>query len=123
MNVLIVDDNAGIRRLIRRTLLGTASSIWECFDGSEALTAYANQRPDVVLMDIQMPGLDGLTATRRIRTLDPHARVVVLTDHDDDDLRKAAVEAGACGYLLKQNLSDLPVTLSNISERTGSHNL
>jgi CheY-like chemotaxis protein len=123
MNVLIVEDNAGIRRLIRRTLLGTASSVWECCDGSEALTAYANQRPDVVLMDIQMPGLDGLTATRRIRALDPHARVVVLTDHDDDDLRRAAVEAGACGYLLKQNLSDLPITLSNISERTGPHNL
>jgi CheY-like chemotaxis protein len=123
MNVLIVEDNAGIRRLIRRTLLGIATSIWECCDGFEALTAYANQRPDIVLMDIQMPGLDGLTATRRIRALDPHACVVVLTDHDDDDLRRVAVEAGACGYLLKQDLSGLPITLSNISGRTGSHNL
>jgi CheY-like chemotaxis protein len=123
MRVLIVEDNAGIRRLIRRTLLGIASSIWECCDGFEALTTYATQRPDVVLMDIQMPGLDGLTATRRIRALDPHARVLVLTDHDDDDLRRAAVEAGACGYLLKQDLSDLPITLLNISVRTGPHNL
>jgi CheY-like chemotaxis protein len=95
MTVLIVEDNAGIRRLLRRTLLDTAGTIWECSDGSEALAAYETHRPDVVLMDVRMPRVDGLTATRQIRDYDPLARIVVVTDYEDEDIRSAAFEAGA----------------------------
>src|ERR1700749_2874824 len=76
MTFLIVEDNAGIRRLLRRTLVDTASAIWECTDGSDALAAYEEHRPDIVLMDIRMPLVDGLTATRQIRDYDPSARII-----------------------------------------------
>ena len=65
MKLLIVEDNAGIRRVLRRILAGTASTIWECADGSEALAAYEEHRPDIVLMDLRMTHVDGLTATGR----------------------------------------------------------
>ena len=107
MKILIVDDNAGMRRLLRRTVPEIASAVWECSDGADALAAYAERQPDVVLMDIRMPLMDGLAATRQIRRFDPSARVVMVTDYDDEDLRLAAREAGACAYTLKQNLIDL----------------
>jgi CheY-like chemotaxis protein len=115
MTILIVDDNPGVRRMLRRAVLDTASAVWECLDGSEALAAYTDRRPDVVLMDIRMPGMDGLAATRQIRNFDPEARVVMVTDYDDEDLRKAASEAGACGYALKQNLTDLSGLIRSLS--------
>jgi CheY-like chemotaxis protein len=112
MTVLIVEDNAGIRRLLRRTFAGSATEIWECSDGSAALPLYEQHRPDVVLMDMRMPQMDGLTATRQIREAHPSACIVIVTDYDDDDLRLAASEAGASGYALKQNLEDLPRIVS-----------
>jgi two-component system response regulator DegU len=114
MTVLIVEDNAGIRRLLRRTLLDSASAVWECFDGADALAIYENHRPDVVLMDIRMPRMDGLTATKQIREFDPSARIVIVTDYEDEDLRAAAFQAGACGYALKQELSDVPRILCSL---------
>lgn len=117
MTVLIVEDNAGIRRVIRRNLSRAVTAVWECSDGLGALAAFQEYRPDVVLMDIQMPGMDGLTATKQIRSLEPSACIVMVTDHDDDDLRQAAVKAGASDYLLKQDLKDLPDVLSKLSKR------
>ena len=115
MTVLIVDDNAGVRRLLRRAILEAASAVWECSDGAEALAAYADRRPDVVLMDIRMPRMDGLAATRQIRRFNPSARVVMVTDYDDEDLRNAASEAGACAYALKQNLTELAGLIRSIT--------
>lgn len=115
MTILIVDDNAGVRRLLRRALFDAASAVWECSDGAEALATYTNWRPDVVLMDVRMPGMDGLAATRQIRQVYPSARVVIVTDYDDEDMRIAAREAGACGYALKQNLTDLPELIRSVA--------
>jgi CheY-like chemotaxis protein len=115
MTVLIVEDNAGIRRLLRRTLVDSAGTIWECCDGADALASYQDHRPDVVIMDMRMPRMDGLRATKQIREYDPFARVVVVTDYDDDDLRAAAFESGAGGYVLKQELSDLPGILCSLT--------
>jgi DNA-binding NarL/FixJ family response regulator len=114
MTMLIVDDNDGIRRLLRRTFLQVADTIWECSNGSDALVLYSLHQPDVVLMDIRMLGMDGLAATKQIRKIDPSARVVVVTDYDDEDLRIAASEAGACGYALKQNMTDLPKMIRSL---------
>ncbi len=96
-----------MRSLLRHMLIPFSADICECVDGEEALALYAAQRPDLVLMDIRMPRMDGLEATRRIRKFHSTARIVMVTDYDDDDLRKAAKQAGACGYALKQNLTNL----------------
>src|ERR1700722_9882990 len=117
MTLLIVEDNAGIRRILRRTLVDTASAIWECANGSDALAAYEEHRPDIVLMDIRMPGIDGLTATRQIRGYDPSARVIVVTDYEDEGLRTAAFEAGAREYVLKHEISDLPEIVLSLAEQ------
>jgi DNA-binding NarL/FixJ family response regulator len=114
VKVLIVDDNPGIRRILRRALGEITEEIWDCSDGAQAQTSYIDCRPDVVLMDIRMPGIDGLEATRQILRADPSARVVIVTDYDDEDLRRAAAEAGACGYSLKEELANLPWTLRSI---------
>jgi CheY-like chemotaxis protein len=119
MNVLIVEDNSGVRSLLRRALLGTASRVWECSDGADALQSYAEFHPDVVLMDLRMPGMDGLQATRQIRQSDPLAKVVVVTDYDDEDMRRAASEAGAYGYTLKQDLSELIELLHTLDSEPG----
>jgi DNA-binding NarL/FixJ family response regulator len=118
MTVLIVDDNPSLRRLLRRAISGDASSIWECSDGADAERAYAQHRPDIVLMDVRMPGMDGLAATRALRRADPKAKIVVVTDYDDDDIRSAACAAGACGYILKQNLTELALLLRSIADQS-----
>jgi CheY-like chemotaxis protein len=107
MKLLIVEDNAGVRRLIRGMVTALTQEIFECSDGLYALGAYCTLRPDFVLMDLEMPQLDGIEATRQIRAADPGARVIILTSHDDAQLRDAAREAGACEYIVKDNLVSL----------------
>jgi CheY-like chemotaxis protein len=121
MTLLIVEDNAGIRRVLRRILVDTASTIWECADGSEALAAYEEHRPDVVLMDLRMTHVDGLTATRQIRGYDPSARIIVVTDYQDEDMKTAALEAGACEYVLKHEISGLPEIVSSLAAPDGGN--
>jgi CheY-like chemotaxis protein len=121
MTFLIVEDNAGIRRVLRRLLAGTASAIWECADGSEALAAYEEYRPDIVLMDVRMPHVDGLTATRKIRGFDASARIIVVTDYLDEDMKTAALEAGACQYVLKHEISGLPGIVSSLAAPDGDN--
>lgn len=108
MTVLIVEDNPSIRRLLRKTVFGIATEVRDCSDGEQALSAYRAMQPDIVLMDVKMPVLDGLEATRRITASYPFARIVMVTDYDDSDLRSAAADAGACGYVLKENMADIP---------------
>jgi DNA-binding NarL/FixJ family response regulator len=103
IRVLIVDDQALFREALR-TLLALRSElevVGEAGNGWEALTRAAETRPDVVLMDMKMPGLDGVGAIRRLRVQSPDAKVVVLTTFDDDELVFEGLRAGAAGYLLK----------------------
>ena len=79
----------------------------ECADGAQALAAYEKSRPDWVLMDIQMPVMGGLEATRRIKALDPLAQILIVTEFPDAELRTEARQAGACGYVLKDDLGQL----------------
>jgi CheY-like chemotaxis protein len=107
MKILLVDDNAAVRKLIRRVVASHADEIAECSSGNEALAAYRGHRPDLVLMDIEMPDVDGLSATRLILAEDSAARIVMVTNYDDPDLRRSASEAGAQGYVVKENLGNL----------------
>ncbi len=110
---MLVDDHAGFRQVVQNLLQAAGVEWAECEDGAEAVREYPRVRPDVVLMDIAMKGLDGLQATRQIRRAFPEARVIMLTQYDDPDLRLAAKEAGAVGYLLKDDLSQLQLVLSS----------
>jgi DNA-binding NarL/FixJ family response regulator len=103
IRVLTVDDHAVVRAGIA-AMLATGPDIeivGEAADGTEATAMYAERRPDVVLMDLRMPVLDGVAATRAIRATDPGARVIALTMYDGDADIFRALEAGACAYLLK----------------------
>ena len=120
MTVLIVDDNAGVRRLLRGVAVEVAAGVWECSDGADALAAYTAHRPSVVLMDIRMPRMDGLAAARQIMAAYPAARVVMVTDYDDDTLRAAAHEAGACAYMLKVDLLDLGALIHSVATGSGA---
>lgn len=106
MNLLIVEDNARMRRMIKTVVEDLADDIAEYDDGADALPLYARQRPDWVLMDIRMSGTDGLAATRQIIAAYADARIIV-TNYDDARLREAAREAGACAYILKENLLEV----------------
>jgi DNA-binding NarL/FixJ family response regulator len=103
IRVLIVDDSQPMRELIKMTLAGIAEIVGECADGADALACYEASRPDWVLMDWEMR-TDGLTATRRIIEAHPDARILIVTQHDDAGLRDAAIEAGARGFVLKDDL-------------------
>jgi DNA-binding NarL/FixJ family response regulator len=109
--VLIVEDNTGVRALVRVLIGDSAGEIYECGDGITALDLYAAVRPEWVLMDISMPGIDGIETTRRLTSGFPGARVVMLTDHGDDAYRRAAAAAGACGFVLKEEIASLPAVL------------
>ena len=105
IRVLVADDHAIVRRGIT-ALLATEPGIdlaGEASDGHEAITEVERLRPDVVLMDIVMPGMDGLEATRRIMASWPDTRVLVLTSFGGDDQVFPAIRAGALGYLLKDS--------------------
>jgi DNA-binding NarL/FixJ family response regulator len=103
LKVLVADDHAAFRAGLI-ALLATAGDlqvVGEAATGLEAVAAVMAAQPDVVLMDVNMPGIDGVEATRRIVDGSPHVAVLVLTMHDDDETVFAAVRAGARGYVLK----------------------
>jgi CheY-like chemotaxis protein len=104
MKVMIVEDNDQMRRLIRSLVALLADDIYECSDGAEAVAAYAAHRPDWVLMDVEMKEMDGITATRKIKEAFADAKIVIVTQYDDAQLREAARAAGASEYVLKDNL-------------------
>lgn len=105
--ILIVEDNPLMRAMIRETVGEFAGTIIECADGDEAFAAYQTHLPHWVLMDIQMPRVDGLTASRQIRAAYPDAQICIVTDYGDARTRTAAREVGATAFVLKENLDDL----------------
>ncbi|XVV10064.1 response regulator [Actinoplanes sp. CA-131856] len=107
IRLLLVDDQALIRAGFRMILeeTGDIDVVGEAPDGAEAVRLTIELRPEVILMDVRMPGVDGIEATRRIVARDPAARVLVLTTFDLDEYAFAALRAGASGFVLK----DVPV--------------
>src|SRR5262245_21995279 len=118
MRLLIVEDNDQMREMIKLFLRGLAEDIAERGDGAEALSAYREFAPDWVVMDIGMDKLDGLEATHQIISAFPMARIVMLTQYDDPELRQAAREAGAQAYFTKGDLLPLRQMLERESAQT-----
>ena len=105
IRVLIVDDHAIVRKGIRALLFesGGFEIVAEVADGQAAVVAAAESKPDVILMDLLMPGMDGIEATRRITDQQPGVRILVLTSFAADNKLFPAIKAGALGYLLKDS--------------------
>ncbi len=113
VRIVIVDDDPLVSASLR-TILGTVPfiDVLACgASGEEAVDRYEALRPDVLLLDIRMPGMGGLAAAERILSAHPHARVVFLTTFSDDDYIVRALRLGARGYLIKQDVATIPQAL------------
>jgi DNA-binding NarL/FixJ family response regulator len=101
--ILIADDHPNFREGLSALLLSAPDLevVGEAADGEETISLAAELQPDVILMDLDMPGVGGIEATRQILNTSPHISVLVISMHEDDDLVFAALQAGARGYLLK----------------------
>ena len=102
VNVLIVDDLAFIRIVLRDIVEKSGFRVvGEASNGDQAITLYQDTRPDVVLMDITMPGMDGLTALKKIRDIDPAARVIICSALGQQRLIVQAIQLGAKDFIVK----------------------
>ena len=103
INVMLVDDHDLVRTGIRRMLddIDGIRVVAEAVNGEQAITQVRNKRPDVILMDVSMPGIGGLEATRKITRSVPDMKIIAVTVHDDDPFPARLLEAGAAGYITK----------------------
>jgi DNA-binding NarL/FixJ family response regulator len=102
IRLMLADDHRMLREGLRRSMTEEGFQVvGEAGDGEEAVRLAAELQPDVILMDVSMPDVDGVEATRRIRDIIPETRVIMLTMHPDQDVVAAALRAGAAGYLVK----------------------
>ncbi len=119
IRILVVDDHAVLRDGIRALLAvhDDIEVVGEASEGKEAVTKAQELVPDVVIMDIAMPGMDGLEATRRIRKKHPKMKVLVLTQHDNKEYILSVIKAGASGYVPKRALgSELVSAIKSVKE-------
>lgn len=107
VRVLLVDDEKDVLWLIAFVLQAdpTLTLVDKAVDGESAVAMVRQHRPDLVLMDLMMPGFDGLEATRRIKEQWPETKILVLTSLTEDDLREAAYDSGADGFLNKRDIA------------------
>jgi len=113
-SVLIVDDEPEILDLLREILEDEGYQTWTAADGPEGIELYKTSRPDVVLLDVTMPRMDGLRALCEIRRIDPCARVAMLTANGKQTVIKDAIQAGAVDFILKP--FDITRVLSAVQE-------
>lgn len=108
ISIGLIDDHAVVRQGLRAFLAAQADLlvIGEAGSGEEALELVRAQVPDVVLLDLVMPGMDGVETLRRLKQISPHTQVVVLTSYLQDELIFPAIRAGACSYLLKDAVAE-----------------
>ncbi|MCM3756398.1 response regulator transcription factor [Sporosarcina aquimarina] len=121
--ILIVDDHQLFREGVKRILAfeDTFEIVAEGDDGSEVFTLYEEHNPDVVLMDINMPRMNGIEATEQLMTKYPDAKVIVLSIHDDESYVSQALKTGALGYMLKEMDADAIVQAIKVVAAGGSY--
>lgn len=107
MKLMIVDDNVAMRQLIRSVVAYPSDFVCECEDGSEVVNAFQQVQPDVVLMDMQMPKVNGINATKNLKKEFPNANVIIVSNFNDQDFRDEARAAGASSYFTKDDLIQL----------------
>ncbi|MFQ6672426.1 MAG: response regulator [Candidatus Tectimicrobiota bacterium] len=119
--ILVVDDEPSFCEVLRDLLEGNGYHVVEAHNGKEALKAYRRERPDVMLLDVLMPGRSGLRTFRELRALDPEARVIMVSVLHEEALAKQAMDAGAIDYIAKPiNLNDLEEALmANLAMQDG----
>jgi len=123
IRVLVTDDHAIVREgitLVLETVEGM-DVVGEAADGQEAVELTAELQPDVVLMDLHMPGMDGLTAIQHLQTKHPQVAIVILTTYNEDELMLKGLQAGARGYLLKD--MDRETLVRSITAAAGGETL
>ena len=113
---LIVEDHEEFRLLVRSTLRGKTQCqvIGEATDGLQAVQQAEKLQPDLILIDLSLPKLNGMEASRRIRKLCPHSKIVFLSQDCSPEVVEEALRIGAMGYLLKSDAADLPVAVQAI---------
>jgi two-component system, OmpR family, KDP operon response regulator KdpE len=119
-SVLIVDDEALLRKMLRTSLTASGFAVGEARNGEEAVATIQSHPFDLILLDINMPGIGGIEACRRIRDTSPHAGIVMITVRDFDDDKVRGLEAGADDYVTKPlKLRELTARLRAVLRRTG----
>jgi DNA-binding NarL/FixJ family response regulator len=115
---LIVDDNikmrAAIQKMLKAQFKNKISKIIECENGKDAIELYAQRKPEWTIMDIKMPVMDGLEASRIILKSYPEAKIIILTQYDDPGYYELAQKIGIKAFVLKENLSDISTLIRNI---------
>lgn len=122
MTVVIVDDHINMRRLLHEWLQGAfpECSFLEMTTAKEAIAYCREGNPNAVIMDINMPGMNGIDATTRLKAMQPDMKVIILTIHENGFYREAAIKAGANAFVTKRNLYDeLVPVLSDLLECPG----
>ncbi|MFA6469866.1 MAG: response regulator transcription factor [Bacteroidota bacterium] len=107
MKLMIVDDSSAMRQMIRSVVACPSDTVTECEDGSNVVIAFQQSQPDVVLMDLQMPTVNGITATRNLKKEFPNAKIIIVSNFNDQEFRDEAREAGASSYFTKDDLIQL----------------
>ncbi|MEI7592684.1 MAG: response regulator transcription factor [Actinomycetes bacterium] len=107
IRLMLADDHRMLREGLRRSMIDQGFNVvGEASDGQEAIRLAEELRPDVILMDVTMPEVDGVEATRQIRAILPEIKIVMLTMHADSEVLTSAIRAGASGYLVKDCSTD-----------------
>lgn len=107
MHILIVEDESNVRQLLHEFAQEVAETVSECEDGLDAVAFCGNTPPDLVVMDINMPRMDGIEATETIHSMNADLPVVIVTQYDSEEYSCRAESAGAIAYFLKENLFQL----------------
>jgi two-component system chemotaxis response regulator CheY len=106
--ILVVDDSSIMRKMIKQTLIGAGHTVvGEAKSGDDAVALYKDLKPELVTMDITMRGMDGIAAAKAILSLDPAARIIMLSNLDEDKFSQEATQVGAKGYINKHKTAEI----------------